>query len=231
MKKLFFALILSGLAVSVFAQKTAVAKKPVTPATTNPCKNLSDSFSYALGVQVANHYKSQGVANINAALLSKGVSDVYKNAKLIMSQKDIDLVTMSILSPDLSGRVKAGEKCQTDNKKKPGIITTASGLQYEVLTQGTGAKPTPTDTVVCHYKGTFLDGNVFDESYKRGAPIEFAVTGVIKGWTEALLLMPIGSKYKLWVPYELGYGLNDYYSIPGGSLLVFEVELLDIKKH
>jgi FKBP-type peptidyl-prolyl cis-trans isomerase len=232
MKKTLFLLILAGFAVlQMQAQKTTTPQKSKTTAAVPPAtfKNLIDSFSYALGVQVANYYKSQGITNINTALLTKGCNDVLKNAKLALPQKTMDLVSMAVLAPELHTRVKVGDKCIADNKKKPEITTTASGLQYEVLTKGTGPTPALSDTVVCHYKGTFLDGNTFDESYKRGTPAEFALTGVIKGWTEALQLMPVGSKYKLYVPYDLGYGLNDYMGIPGGSLLVFEIELLGIK--
>ena len=116
------------------------------------------------------------------------------------------------------------------NKKRPEVITTASGLQYEVLRPGAGEQPTAVDTVTCHYNGTFLDGKGFDNSYERGQPISFPLTGVIRGWTEGLQLMRTGAKYKFYIPYSLGYGENDYMSIPGGSLLIFEVELLDIKK-
>ena len=125
--------------------------------------------------------------------------------------------------------IEAGENFLASNKKKPGVTTTASGLQYEVLTQGTGPKPTLQDTVVCNYKGTFLNGTEFDNSYSRGTPAEFLLTRVIKGWTEVLQLMPVGSKYKVYVPYQLGYGGGDYQGIPGGSLLIFEIELLGIK--
>jgi FKBP-type peptidyl-prolyl cis-trans isomerase len=116
-----------------------------------------------------------------------------------------------------------------ENKKKQGIITTASGLQYEVITQGTGPKPAVSDTVVCNYKGTFINGTEFDNSYSRGTPAEFPLNRVIKGWTEVLQLMPTGSKYKVYVPYQLGYGASDYNGIPGGSLLIFDIELLSIK--
>lgn len=238
MKKLFFTCILMNVIVlCAYAQKTP-ATKPATAAKPQPAggiqlKNLTDSFSYALGVQIANYYKQQGVENINAACLTKAMNDVYKDAKVSMQQRDIDMVMMMKLSPDTYEKVKTnlqqGEKFLVANKTKKGVTTTASGLQYEVLTQGTGQKPQAQDTVVCNYKGTFLNGETFDESYSKGAPIEFACTRVIKGWTEALLMMPVGSKYKIYVPYDLGYGVNDYYSIPGGSMLTFEIELLSIK--
>ena len=124
----------------------------------------------------------------------------------------------------------AGQKFLSANKSKPGVITTASGLQYEVVTMGAGAKPTAEDTVVCHYKGTLVDGKEFDNSYTRGEPISFPVGGVIKGWTEALQLMPKGSKWKLYIPSELGYGDRGAgQDIPGGAVLIFDVELIDVK--
>jgi FKBP-type peptidyl-prolyl cis-trans isomerase FklB len=137
---------------------------------------------------------------------------------------------MSQSNPQLGENVKSCNNFLADNKKNGNIHTTPSGLQYEVLTQGTGAKPAATDTVTVNYKGTLLNGTEFDNSYTRGQPATFPLNGVIKGWTEALQLMPTGSKYKLYIPYQLAYGLNDNGPIPGGSLLVFEVELLDVKK-
>jgi FKBP-type peptidyl-prolyl cis-trans isomerase FklB len=123
-----------------------------------------------------------------------------------------------------------GELFLAQNKKRPEVTTTESGLQYEVLVQGTGEQPTAADTVTCHYRGTFLDGRGFDNSYDRGQPISFPLSGVIRGWTEGLQLMKTGSKYRFYIPYALGYGEFDYMSIPGGSLLIFEVELIDIKR-
>ena len=125
--------------------------------------------------------------------------------------------------------ITAGEKFLAQNKTKPGVKTTASGLQYEVIKEGTGVKPTAADTVVAHYSGKLLNGTEFDNSYKRGQPLTIPVSGVIKGWTEALQMMSVGSKYKLYIPYQLGYGLNDMGPIPAGSVLIFEVELLDVK--
>jgi FKBP-type peptidyl-prolyl cis-trans isomerase len=123
-----------------------------------------------------------------------------------------------------------GELFLAQNKKRPEVKTTESGLQYEVLVQGNGEQPTAADTVTCHYRGTFLDGKGFDNSYDRGQPISFPLTGVIRGWTEGLQLMNTGSKYRFYIPYTLGYGEFDYMSIPGGSMLIFEVELIDIKR-
>ena len=225
---LFFILLAANI---LYAQNTRPATKPV--ANNNLCKNLSDSFSYALGVQVAGFYRQQGVKKINTTLLAKAISDLYANKPLVLSNEGIDLsliaATDSLQYQRLKSNLAEGKKFLAENKKKQGVITTASGLQYEVLTQGTGAKPKLNNVAVCNYKGTLLDGTEFDNSYKRGAPAEFGLTGVIKGWTEALQLMPVGSKYKLYIPYNLGYGMNDHEPIPGGSALIFEIELLNIK--
>ena len=126
--------------------------------------------------------------------------------------------------------IEAGKAFLEKNKSKPGVKTTASGLQYEVITEGTGIKPTTVDTFVAHYRGTLLDGTEFDASYNRGQPLVYPVTGVIRGWTEGLQLMAVGSKYKFYIPYNLAYGTNDNGAIPGGSMLIFELDLLDVKK-
>jgi FKBP-type peptidyl-prolyl cis-trans isomerase FklB len=126
--------------------------------------------------------------------------------------------------------IEEGNKFLAQNKLKPGVKTTASGLQYEVITEGQGNKPAAIDTFVAHYRGTLLNGTEFDASYNRGQPLTLGVSQVIRGWTEGLQLMPIGSKYKFWIPYDLGYGVMGQGQIPGGALLIFEVELLDVKK-
>jgi FKBP-type peptidyl-prolyl cis-trans isomerase FklB len=127
-------------------------------------------------------------------------------------------------------RIDSGAAFLAKNGMRPEVKTTASGLQYEVITLGTGEKPTAKDSVTCHYRGTLLNGSVFDNSYDRGQPITFPLGGVIPGWTEGLQLMPIGSKYKFYIPYNLAYGAFDYGPIPGGSMLTFEVELLEVRK-
>src|SRR4029078_3548133 len=161
------------------------------------------------------------------------ISDLYASKPLALSNEGMDLAliaaTDTLQYRRLKSNLEEGKKFLTENKKKQGVITTASGLQYEVLTQGTGVKPKLTNVVVCHYKGTLINGTEFDNSYARNSPAEFAVTGVIKGWTEALQLMPVGSKYKLYIPYSLGYGMNDHEPIPCGSTLIFEIELLNVK--
>ena len=124
---------------------------------------------------------------------------------------------------------KRGEAFLAANAKRQGIVTLPSGLQYEIVQEGTGLKPTTADTVVCHYRGTFIDGKEFDSSYKRGEPAEFPVTGVIKGWTEALQLMKVGAKWKLYIPSDLAYGRSGRGGIGPNETLLFEIELVGIK--
>jgi len=195
-------------------------------------KTFDDSANYGMGVNAAEFYKQQGVTRIKTPIVTTGINHAMSGKQMFDDQK-ANNVMMVFLNQQQAMKSKpnidAGEKFLAENKSKPGVTTTASGLQYQVLTQGTGAKPALTDTVVCHYRGTFLSGGEFDNSYSRGTPAEFPVTGVIKGWTEVLQLMQVGSKYKVFVPYQLAYGLTDIPGIPGGSLLVFEIELLGIK--
>jgi len=235
MKKIVISSILFFTTTLMYAQNSSV-KKPVakktTTTTTLQLKTLEDSANYAMGLSVANFYKQQGVTKINSTLVTRGISDAMSAKQQLLN--DAQTVLMTYLDKQQMMKSKPNiDACNNflaANKNKQGIVTTASGLQYEVITQGSGPKPTDKDTVVCNYKGTFLDGREFDNSYKRGTPIEFAVTRVIRGWTEILQLMPAGSKYKVYVPYQLGYGNSDYNGIPGGSLLRFEIELLNGKR-
>jgi FKBP-type peptidyl-prolyl cis-trans isomerase FklB len=221
----------------------APAKKPVAtvPAATRPAtptvitlKNEIDSVSYALGVSLASYYKAQGVTQLNTTLMSRAVTDLLQGKSTLLDNASSSTILnnyMTRLQNEKSKMNKQeGELFLAENKKRAEVKTTESGLQYEVLVQGTGEQPTAVDTVTCHYRGTFLDGKSFDNSYDRGQPISFPLTGVIRGWTEGLQLMKTGSKYRFYIPYSLGYGEYDYMSIPGGSMLIFEVELLDIKR-
>jgi FKBP-type peptidyl-prolyl cis-trans isomerase len=217
-------------------QKDSTHKPSVKPVVkTAPgtlIKTFDDSANYGMGVNAAEFYKQQGVTRIKTPIVTTGINHAISGKQLFDDQK-ANNVMMIFLNQQQAMKSKpnidVGEKFLAENKTKPGVTTTPSGLQYQVLTQGTGAKPSLADTVVCHYRGTFLSGGEFDNSYSRGTPAEFPVTGVIKGWTEVLQLMPVGSKYKVFVPYQLAYGLTDIPGIPGGSLLVFEIELLGIK--
>lgn len=232
MKKIIALAIIIASFTGAIAQ---IKKTPVTAKTPVPVlKNLSDSASYAVGVSVANFYKQQGISKLNTTLVARGINDIFGNKKALLDDPTCNSVMntyMSKMQAEKSKpRIDSGTNFLAKNKTKPGVKTTASGLQYEVITEGTGDKPTAADSVTCHYRGTLLNGTVFDNSYDRGQPITFSLGGVIPGWTEGLQLMTVGSRYKLYVPYTLGYGAFDYGPIPGGSLLIFEVELLNVIK-
>lgn len=235
MKQLFLPLALFG-SVAATAQTKPAAKKPVakTAATAPVLKSMSDSVSYAIGVSVANFYKQQGISNVNSAIVARAINDISGNKKPLMTDADANDVMMRYMTQAQDAKaapnVKAGEAFLATNKNKAGVKTTASGLQYEVITQGTGPMPTAEDTVVCHYRGILMDSTEFDNSYKRNEPLTIPVSGVISGWTEGLQLMPVGSKYKFYIPQQLAYGTVDRGGpIPPGSVLIFDVELLEIK--
>jgi FKBP-type peptidyl-prolyl cis-trans isomerase FklB len=215
--------------------------KKAAPKTAAPVfKNSIDSFSYAIGLEAASFYKSQGVPGINSALMKRAIDDVYGKKTLLLTPEQS---TMTIqrkmqgymmekqkISNSQAAVVKAeGKKFLADNKKRPGVVELPSGLQYEVIKQGNGPIPTATDTIKIHYSGTLINGQKFDASYDRGEPIVYPVTGFIQGWVQALQLMPVGSKWKLYIPSDLGYGDRGAgAAIPGGATLIFEMELLDI---
>ncbi|HYH15582.1 MAG TPA: FKBP-type peptidyl-prolyl cis-trans isomerase [Flavisolibacter sp.] len=231
MKKVFI-MASAFVTLSAAAQKKPAPVKKTTTTAPSPLKTLSDSASYAIGVSVANFYSQQGVSTLNASLVAKAINDVLGKKNVLLNDNQANSVMMQYMSKAQESKAKpnieAGQKFLAQNKVKTGVKTTASGLQYEVIKEGTGPKPTTADTVTVHYVGTLINGNEFDNSLKRGEPISFPVTGVIRGWTEALQLMPEGSKYKLYIPHQLAYGPNDNGPIPGGSVLVFEVELLKV---
>jgi FKBP-type peptidyl-prolyl cis-trans isomerase FklB len=203
--------------------------------------NYMSQVSYALGRNFAMNLKENGIdCEINS--LVAGISDVLKGAQPQLSDEQCSAV-LQRFSQEMQQREKGrmdqeGQKNQreeqaflTQNKGKPGVQTTPSGLQYRVLTQGQGASPTINDTVKCNYRGTLLNGTEFDASARHGGPAEFPVKGVIPGWTEALQKMHVGDKWQLFVPAKLAYGMNPPGPpIEAGSLLVFEIELLDIAK-
>jgi FKBP-type peptidyl-prolyl cis-trans isomerase FklB len=191
-----------------------------------------DSASYAIGMLIAGSLQSQGITEVNAAKLAEGVADAMAGKSKMPTEQAQQLFqsySAASASKKFAGAKEEGAKFLAENKKKPSITTTASGLQYEVIKMGTGAKPGPTDKVATHYHGTLLDGKVFDSSVERKEAIEFPVNGVIAGWTEALQLMPTGSKFRLYIPYNLAYGERG----AGGSIgpystLIFDVELLGV---
>ncbi len=199
-------------------------------------KTETDTASYALGVNIATAIKAQGFDDLNITALAKAFQDVYQDEKLKITNEESEPILQAYFGSltDKKGQknLEEGKAFLEKNGKKSGVQTTASGLQYEVITEGTGAKPLATDNVKVHYHGTLIDGTVFDSSVERGEPVEFPLNGVIPGWTEGVQLMSVGSKYKMYIPSELGYGSR----VPQGgpiqpnSVLIFEVELIDIIK-
>ncbi|HXS57628.1 MAG TPA: FKBP-type peptidyl-prolyl cis-trans isomerase [Hanamia sp.] len=234
MKSIFWLLLLTVSVSQAQTKKPAtnpVTKKAVPSVTTK--LSAIDSLSYSIGVQVAQYYKTQGVEKINGEFVKKAFDDVLNNKQLLISEEacnmNIQQKLQEFMSKKISGDKEAGAKFLEENKKRPGVITLPSGLQYEILTKGTGAIPKATDTVKANYAGSLIDGTEFDNSYKRGEPITIPVTGVIRGWIEALEMMPVGSKWKLFIPSDLGYGDRGAGGvIPGGAALVFDIELLEI---
>ncbi|HTD22172.1 MAG TPA: FKBP-type peptidyl-prolyl cis-trans isomerase [Terriglobales bacterium] len=195
--------------------------------------------SYAIGINLGKGLHHQSL-DVDPVLVSRGLKDGLAGGKALMTDEEIQATLMQ-LQAQMSAKQqeqlkqmgdtnkKNGDAFLAANKSKQGVVTLPSGLQYKVLTQGTGPKPTAGDTVSCNYRGTFLDGTEFDSSSKYGHPISFPVSGVIKGWTEALQLMPVGSKWQLYIPGNLAYGENGTRGIPPSSTLIFDVELVSIE--
>lgn len=192
-----------------------------------------DKLSYALGLSMGNNFKSSGIQSLNIDDFANGVKAIYKNIKPEMSYDEAKQIINEFftrMQQEITEKNREiGEKFLVENKKRAGVITLPSGLQYEVITEGKGAKPKATDRVKCHYEGQLINGQVFDSSVKRGEPAVFGVNQVIPGWVEALQLMPVGSKWKLYIPSDLAYGEKGVgEAIAPNSTLIFEVELLDI---
>jgi len=195
-----------------------------------------DTLSYAIGADIAKSIKDgAGINEINYDAFINGLTDAYEGKELKMKEEDlkpfINKYITKLREEKAAKNLEEGRAFLEENKKREGVITTESGLQYEVITEGTGKNPGPTDIVKCHYHGTLIDGTVFDSSVEKGEPIEFALNRVIPGWTEGLQLMKEGGKYKFYIPTELAYGERVR---PGGKIeanmaLIFEVELFEAK--
>jgi FKBP-type peptidyl-prolyl cis-trans isomerase len=194
-----------------------------------------NNVSYAIGLSVASSLKEQNLDQLDPTVLSNAIKDVFENKTPKFSPNEAQDIIQNYLK-ELSEKQFAknkeeGEAFLTENGAKTGITTTASGLQFEVVVEGTGKTPSATDVVEVHYHGTLINGNVFDSSIERGTPATFGVNQVIKGWTEALQLMKEGSKYRLYIPQDLAYGAHPH---PGGPIeplmaLIFDVELITVK--
>ncbi|MGB0404366.1 MAG: FKBP-type peptidyl-prolyl cis-trans isomerase [Salibacteraceae bacterium] len=198
-------------------------------------KTELDSLSYSLGISIANNLKSQGVDSINVEAMAEAMKHVYAGTDTIIDVNKANEIINTYFQGAVERKAAAAKKEGADflaaNSKKDGVVTLPSGLQYKIVKEGTGEKPTAADKVTTHYHGTLIDGTVFDSSVDRGQPASFPVGGVIKGWQEALQLMPVGSKWTLYVPYDLAYGDRGAgQQIGPYSALVFEVELISIDK-
>ncbi|MGD1080645.1 MAG: FKBP-type peptidyl-prolyl cis-trans isomerase [Candidatus Sulfotelmatobacter sp.] len=231
------------------SQTAAPAKKPATTAKQAPVRSATaltlktqkEKASYALGMKIGGDLKKQGVnAAVDPAIAARGFKDALAGSKPLLTE-DEERAALTQLQTEVRDKQQAkaheegavarkeGEAFLAANKSKEGVVTLPSGLQYKILTAGTGPKPTASDTVTCNYRGTLLNGKEFDSSYKRGHPETFPVGGVIKGWTEALQLMPVGSKWQLFIPADMAYGDRGAGGDIGpGETLIFEVELLSI---
>jgi FKBP-type peptidyl-prolyl cis-trans isomerase FklB len=216
---------------------STVAKKPAVLT----LKTQKDKASYAIGLNIGKSMHKDSV-DVDPSILLRGLKDGLAGSKPLLTDDEARAAMVTLQSEmrkkqeekmlvQGEANKKEGEAFLADNKTKDGVVTLPSGLQYKILKEGTGPKPAATDTVVCNYKGTLLDNTEFDSSYKHGQPATFLVSGVIKGWTEALQLMPVGSKWQLFIPSELAYGARGG---PGGGIgpnatLIFEVELMSVQ--
>jgi FKBP-type peptidyl-prolyl cis-trans isomerase FklB len=241
------------LVCSAFASYAEDAKPSPSPsdnpATTSTFKDEKDKVSYSLGVDIGRTLQKFQL-DLNEAALSRGIADVLDSKPMAMTDQELQTTLQAFQQKMMQKQQEAvskkqeemkgvaekneadGKKFLDDNSKKPGVKTTASGLQYKVIKEGSGDKPKDTDVVETNYRGTTIDGKEFDSSAKHGSTASFPVNGVIKGWSEALKLMPVGAKWELYVPADLAYGAEGYGDdIAPGSTLVFEVELLNIKKN
>jgi FKBP-type peptidyl-prolyl cis-trans isomerase FklB len=231
MRKLVHAVV----AVSLVAVPALVTAQDATPLKTDREKQ-----SYAIGVEMANNMKRQGV-DLDGNLVAQGLRDALAGGKTLLTEAEAKEAVVAfqkeMMAKQQAAQKVAGDKAKSEgeaflaaNAKKEGVITLPSGLQYKVVTAGTGATPKASDTVTVNYRGRLVDGTEFDSSYARNEPATFPVHGVISGWTEALQLMKVGSKWELYIPANLAYGERGAGGrIPANAALIFEVELLGIK--
>jgi FKBP-type peptidyl-prolyl cis-trans isomerase FklB len=237
MKKLLLSIFASVLILTVIAQTKPVVKPTKKPVSAGIAfKSSVDSASYALGMRIAQNLKSQGLSPINSALFQKGMTDALQAKKPLIADELLDkcigTYQQKMSEEKSSVAKKEGLAFLAANGKRKGVITLASGMQYEIMKAGpdTAAKPKLSSTVTCHYHGTLLNGIIFDSSVDRGQPIVYPLSNLIVGWQEAMQMMTVGSKWKLYIPSDLAYGDRQQGDkIAPGSTLVFEVELLGVE--
>jgi len=232
-----FTMAVSILAAVVVLSGSACARQTTTSA---DLKTDKDKASYAVGLNVGKSLQRESI-DVDPAIVEQGIKDALAGGKTLMTDEEVKAAMAALkaaaqknqeakMAQAGDANKKEGDAFLAANKTKEGVVTLPSGLQYKILTAGTGAKPTAADTVVCNYKGTLINGKEFDASSKHGGPATFPVSGVIKGWTEALQLMPVGSKWQLFIPPDLAYGQRGAGGEIGpGATLIFEVELVSIK--
>lgn len=229
-------------AKSTSSAGTKAGTAAAQPGSVTALTNEKQKASYAIGMNWGTGLHRQGV-DVDTAALIQGMKDALAGNKLLLTEDEARTALMQLQSEvqakqqakaqqEGEANKKEGDAYLAANKSKEGVVTLPSGLQYKILKEGSGPKPTAADSVVCNYRGTLINGTEFDSSYKRGEPATFPVSGVIKGWTEALQLMPVGSKWQLFIPADLAYGAR---GTPGGPIppnatLTFEVELVSIKE-
>jgi len=223
-----------GLAATLVLTVTSCNQMNKPDAKIGPVKLATelDTASYAIGVNMGSQVKSIGMKEVNIMAFARGFQQALASEKTEITLEETQTILQTYFTnlqeKQADENLQKGEEFLAENGKKNDVITTASGLQYEVLREGTGARPDSASTVKVHYHGTLIDGTVFDSSVDRGEPVEFSLAGVIPGWTEGLQLMTVGSKYKLFIPAGLGYGARPGGMIEPNSVLIFEVELLEI---
>ncbi|MCE5252543.1 FKBP-type peptidyl-prolyl cis-trans isomerase [bacterium] len=234
LKTTLFMLVIVSLLMAACVKSDKKAGGPITLTTD------IDKISYSIGTQIGTNFK-QNKIEINTDILARAISDVMTDQKMALTEEEMQAV-LDKFQTDMRAKMEASRNDElaanqakasaflAQNAAKPGITTLPDSLQYEVITEGTGPKPKDTDTVKVHYTGYLEDGTEFDSSYKRNEPAEFPLNSVIPGWTEALKLMKTGAKYKIYLPPQLGYGARGNQVIPPNSLLIFEIELIEIVK-
>ncbi len=241
-------LITMAMAALLVAAMTAQNPAPKDNQQSAPLATKKGKLSYALGLDLGRQLQKMSV-DIDPAVFAQGMKDSMPGGKPALTDDEVrraisemqteQQAKMQKLQAERAAANKAlaeknkkeGQAFLAENKTKPGVVALPSGLEYKILKEGTGPKPTAEDTVVCHYRGTLINGTEFDSSYQRGEPVTFPVKGVIKGWSEALRLIPVGSKWQLFIPADLAYGEQGFPGkIEPGSTLIFELELISIQK-